>query len=117
VKVVIVTGSRQFTDVRRIWDALDDEKPDLVVHGGYEGERWSRGADSIAEQSCKRRQVDSHVMRAKWHTQRLAAGPIRNRRMLEAYPSALVLAFPLDGPGTRDCMKQAKDRGHEVKLP
>jgi hypothetical protein len=112
LKVVIVTGSRHWSEVQHIWRALTAEAPDLVVHGGCE-----TGADEIAERWCRRVHVDSHVFRAKWTEQRRSAGPIRNRRMLEAYPGALVLAFPLNGPGTRDCVVQATERGHEVRLP
>jgi hypothetical protein len=112
MKVVIVTGSRHWSEVQHIWRALDAERPDLVVHGGCE-----TGADDIAERWCRRRQIDSHAMRAKWTAQRNAAGPRRNRRMLEAYPGAAVLAFPLDGPGTRDCIRQATELGHEVRTP
>ena len=111
MKIVIVTGSRKWHEVQHIWRALAAEKPDLVVHGGY------RGADEIAERWCDRNAVDSHVFRAKWSEQRDAAGPRRNRRMLEAYPGALVLAFPLDGPGTRDCISQAVELGHQVRTP
>lgn len=109
-RVIIVTGSRDWTYRNRIWLVLDAEGPDLVVHGG------ARGADDLAEQWCKLREVDSHAMRAKW-SKGVDGQPRRNVRMLDAYPTATVHAFPLpDSVGTVHCMTEAERRGMHVVI-
>lgn len=111
---VIVTGSRIWPSHVVVWRVLDAHEPTLVVHGGADG------ADGMAESWCKSRQVDSHAVRAKWGSRPdidYGAGHARNRRMLELYPAALVLAFPYGkAAGTRGCMADAERLGHAVKV-
>lgn len=109
-RVVIVTGSRLWADEERIYAALDAAKPTLVVHGG------ARGADAIAHDWATLRGVPSRTFTANWLRYGRRAGPLRNGVMLRAYPKALVLAFPLDGPGTRDCIRQARGLGMHVRV-
>ena len=52
MKVVIVTGSREWTNMGLIFSVLSEEAPDLVVHGG------ARGADRIAHMWAVDREVD-----------------------------------------------------------
>ena len=112
MRKVIVTGSREFNVVTVIFDALTEVDPQLVIHGG------ARGADSWAEDWAHRNERDSHVFRPKWKSAygtNKAAGPMRNQRMLEAYPGTLVLAFITPtARGTWDCITRARLLGHEV---
>lgn len=51
------------------------------------------------------------MFRADWNKHGKAAGPIRNREMLEAAgKDAIVIAFP-GGRDTENCVKQAKELG------
>lgn len=50
---------------------------------------------------------------ANWSQYGRAAGPIRNKEMLEKEKPDLVIAFP-GGPGTRDMVRRAKEAGIEV---
>lgn len=50
---------------------------------------------------------------ADWNKHGKAAGPIRNRQMLDEGKPDLVVAFP-GGKGTADMVKVAKARGFEV---
>lgn len=114
-RVVIVTGSREWASRGVIFRALDAERPDLVVQGG------ARGADHFAHLWAVANQVDDRTMRAKWRRPDggvdYGAGHARNRRMLLAYPGALVLAFPLGlSKGTRGCMAEAERLGHVLKV-
>lgn len=112
-KVVIVTGSRNWTAYQSIFAALKVHGPNLVVHGGCES-----GADSWADEWCINNQVDTVTLRAKWGQRPnvdRSAGPKRNLRMLKAYPDATVLAFPLGAsPGTRGCIELARGLGMKV---
>lgn len=74
-----------------------------VMHGG------ATGADSCAGQWAKTQGLPVEVFPADWTTHGRAAGPIRNRVMLDQQP-ALVVAFP-GGAGTRNLVKQAATRG------
>jgi hypothetical protein len=103
--VVIVTGSRQWTDQDAIESLLENAMPDLVVQGG------ARGADEFARLWCAGSGVPCKTFHANWKALGRRAGIERNTRMLLAYPGAVVLAFPLGGPGTRHCMREAQRLG------
>ena len=106
--VIIVTGSRVWSAERVIVRVLEDAMPDLVVEGG------AAGADAIARAWCRANGIECKTFRANWSALGKRAGHERNGRMLAAYPTASVRAFPLGGPGTADCMRQARALGMRV---
>lgn len=118
---IVITGGREFLDADFMFEALDwlhgKEGPITeLAHGGQKTwmpwtERW-RGADYYAGQWADARGVpcrDFPVNDAEWKRLGKAAGPIRNRRMLDEFKPDRVYAFP-GGKGTRDCVKAALDR-------
>jgi hypothetical protein len=117
---VIVTGSRLWPSRTVICDVLEEMDPELVIHGN------ARGADQFAHDWAVRNERQFHGFPARWRTSGTAytaygydpkQGHARNGRMLDAYPSTLVLAFPFGAAkGTRDCIAQAIERWHEVKV-
>lgn len=113
MKAVIVTGSRIWKDYTIISRALSFHAPELLVTGACR-----QGADEMAEDWARRMGVDYVGMPARWdngHGCDRAAGFKRNIRMLEAYPGALVLAFPEgEARGTKHCVAAAEKRGHPV---
>ncbi|AXG81129.1 SLOG family protein [Streptomyces paludis] len=116
---VIVTGSRKWSDDRAVNRALervfDESGPFLLVHGAC-----STGADHYARVwvglagsllGCKEERWPAH-----WGRLGKAAGPERNRRMIEA-GADLVLAFPLpEGSGTQHTIGLAREAGIEVRV-
>jgi hypothetical protein len=109
--VIIVTGSRYLRDMTRIVAALEYHASTdvLIVHGG------ASGADRIADAWAIHNGYRVHCFKADWSHLGMAAGPRRNRAMLDAYPDALVLAFPMgESKGTRQCIAAARDRGMRV---
>lgn len=116
--VILVTGSRDWTNYGVIWRALEDEivafgsrqvKDILLIHGA------AIGADRLAAIAGRRLGLGVKGYRANWDRYGKKAGPIRNRKMLDLHPH-VVLAFPLpQSIGTVDCMDEAKRRGIEVK--
>lgn len=104
VRVVLVCGSRDWTDYAPVKEAIELFAHELpaptILHGG------ARGADGLAESVANRLGIPTRAELADWVGKGHAAGPDRNRRMLELGPD-LVLAFKDDGewdglaPGSR----------------
>lgn len=106
----IVTGSRDWTARAVLERVLTDACPGLIIQGG------ARGADMMALEWARANRVDYVTFSARWSELGKRAGIERNIRMLDAYPEATVIAFPLGGPGTRHCMAEAKKRGMPLRV-
>jgi hypothetical protein len=118
----MVTGTRDGEAVSTDWviDCLEAVDPDFVILGDC-----PTGVDAKALYWCKTslRPEQYKVHRADWDAARRAgnvraAGPIRNAAMVAhaVELGALVLAFPRGGPGTADCMRQARAAGLVVEV-
>lgn len=108
---IIVTGSRDWTDYEVLGRALAAHEPDLIVEGG------ARGADMVARLWAHENDVKWHTVAADWKAYGKAAGSMRNIKMLEEFPEALVIAFPLpQSRGTYHCIREAVKRGHKVMV-
>jgi hypothetical protein len=105
---VLVCGDRNWSDAETIRRRLERLPQDtVVVHGG------ARGADTLAGYTADGLGMVVGVFRAEWPRYGRAAGPLRNRAMLDTHPD-LVLAFHdnLDNSkGTKDCVTEARRRG------
>ena len=115
---VIVTGSRRWADELAVYDALwdvyNEHGPFELVHGDC-----STGADALAHLWWsivgKKLGITEQRFPAAWEARGKAAGPERNRRMVEA-GADLVLAFPLpEGSGTQMTIRLAKEAGIHVR--
>lgn len=108
----IVCGSRDYTDRARAFQILDAAVDRLglsfVIEGGADG------ADALAKAWREDRGVDGRTFKADWTGERRAAGPIRNKRMLDEGAPDLVIAFPPGPAGTYNMVKQAEERGIRV---
>lgn len=110
MKVVLVTGSRNWSDWDTITKVLTDAKPDLIITGSC-----ATGADHIAEQVAKRFEINYRGYPAKWGKHANSAGPRRNAVMAEQLNAmsssghaVVVLAFPqADSKGTQDMISRA----------
>jgi hypothetical protein len=115
---VLVCGGRDFTDRYVVARALSAYKPrgaelleaseHIIIHGGC-----PTGADKLADEWCDVWGVRKRVYLPDWQKHGRAAGPIRNRRMLEEGKPDLVVAFR-GGRGTADMVRQAKAAGLKV---
>jgi YspA, cpYpsA-related SLOG family len=98
VKIILVTGSRVWSDKWKMHELLTSLKPDLIVEGGQ------RGADKMAAAWCQKFGVDFLEAPALWGAYGKPAGRRRNELMLnvclalrEAMDSDLeVAAFPTE---------------------
>lgn len=113
--IVVICGSRYWTDISKIRDhvrPLLAFKPVTVITGG------ARGADAIAASIAVELGMTSEVHMAKWEQYGRAAGPIRNREMLDREPDQ-VLVFHENiksSRGSKDTYVEALRRGIPVKL-
>ena len=95
----------------------------LLLHGG------ARGADAAIGRAAQQLGWSSAVMPAQWERHGRAAGPIRNRELLEqaiakavahtspgSLASVLVVAFP-GGPGTASLVQQARRMATSSPVP
>jgi hypothetical protein len=106
---ILVCGSRYYTDFSRVHRVLAEygQAQPVIIHGD------AKGADSLAEAAAALLDFATERHVADWATHGKAAGPIRNRQMLDREPN-LVIAFG-DGKGTRDTVNEAGRRGIAVR--
>jgi len=111
---VLVCGGRDFRDVDGLTEALNKfhkEQPvSLLIHGA------ARGADGLAGLWANLRGIACRPYPADWSAHGRAAGPIRNKQMLDDGDPDVVIAFP-GGAGTRNMADQALRRGVDVVWP
>jgi Bifunctional DNA primase/polymerase, N-terminal/YspA, cpYpsA-related SLOG family len=128
-RTILVTGARDWSAGRRVVEVLDQAA--ARAEGGVRllvGD--APGADAHARAWAEARGVPVEVFQARWvqmtaeGKSRRAAGPERNRAMLDRLDQAegdrLVVAFhdELDhrSKGTRHCVAEARQRGYPVAL-
>jgi hypothetical protein len=107
----MVTGARDLADEEIVALMLNTLEPDRVIVGDC-----PTGADLHARLWCYAHSFVPEVCVADWKQHGRAAGPIRNAELVRraAVAGAVVLAFPRGGPGTADCIRQARAAGLEV---
>lgn len=111
---ILVCGSRYYADAKHIRRVLAEYLPDdletdepTVMHGDC------RGADKLAHDAAVDLGFWVEAHPANWKAHGKAAGPIRNRQMLDLRPE-LVIAFG-NGVGTRHTIAEASTRGIPVR--
>lgn len=116
--IILITGDRNWEDEDTIREALDlgggpkDNDVTQLAHGN------ARGADKLAGKVAAELGYEVFSFPANWAKYGRAAGPIRNREMLDLNPD-VVYAFHNDlasSKGTKDCVKEALKRGLFVYL-
>lgn len=112
---VLVCGGRAFNDRDLVEQSLytllrgvPKDEPLLVIHGAC-----PTGVDAIADDWAERNGLQMVRCPANWKAWGPAAGPLRNRAMIELCPQ-LVVAFP-GGKGTEGMVKLAEQFGIHVK--
>jgi hypothetical protein len=116
-KRILVCGGRDFTDYRLLCKTLDGLFPapmlppndTVIIHGD------AAAADRLAGQWATNKMLKVERYPADWAKHGRAAGPIRNKQMLEEDKPDLAVAFP-SGRGTANMMKQAREAGVPVRV-
>ncbi len=116
MRIRLITGGRHYKNRQKLRDVLDEEKPDMIVHGNC-----VTGADMLARQWASDNDKPQLVWPAEWDQHGHAAGPLRNEAMVRwvkqeedlCRDDVKVIAFS-GGDGTADCVAQARAAGLEV---
>lgn len=100
---ILVCGGRDFLDRSRVCSALErlGVKVTALIHGA------ARGADTLAANWAGSQGIPRKAFPADWSKDGIAAGPIRNAKMLKEGQPDLVVAFP-GGKGTWDMVRRAR---------
>lgn len=104
----IVCGGRNYSDQHRLFSELDGEGISVVIHG------CASGADMLAVLWAVQMGIPVVAFPADWDKHGRAAGPIRNKQMLDDGKPDIVIAFP-GGRGTENMISQAEAAGVLVR--
>lgn len=112
---ILVCGSREWSDFESVRSMLSTHRADetVIIHGNC------RGADKIAGYVGNELGMTVEVYPANWKKYGLAAGPIRNKEMLDKGKPDLVIAFHHNlesSVGTKDMITQAKRAGVDIYI-
>jgi hypothetical protein len=113
VNKVLVTGDRTWSAKHIIMQVLQEMKPKILIQGG------AKGADLLASECAKQLRITVINYIADWSQYGRAAGPLRNRAMIDENKPELVLAFHDNlekSKGTRNMIMLANNRGTPVHL-
>lgn len=115
---IVIAGSRGFEDYALLEQTLDrilaEQTEPVELISGH-----AKGADLLAQRFAKEKDLPIHIIKPDWKTYERAAGPIRNRQMLDyaKEESPLVIAF-WDGQskGTRNTIETARSLGIPAEI-
>lgn len=124
MKLLVVTGSREWADERAVERAIETFAPDVVMHGDCHVRGKPAGADKIADAFCVRRGTNVMRVPALWARFDMTAGPLRNNVMTEIAAACLrggmtveAAAFPCPpSRGTIDCITRLRAVGVFVRV-
>lgn len=112
--IVLICGDRNWDNFKVIENfILTLPKGTTIIEGDC------RGVDKISGYLARKHGLEVIAVRAKWEIYGLAAGPIRNKEMLDKYKPDLVVAFHNNvenSKGTKNMVEQAAKAGIEVRL-
>ncbi len=111
---ILCCGDRNWSSRIPIRAALAHLPADtVIIHGA------ARGADTIAGEEAARCGLEVKAYPADWDKYHKAAGPIRNKQMLDEGEPTEVFAFHndlLSSKGTKDMCKRALKAGLKVTV-
>ena len=110
---ILFCGDRNWTDYKVIADVIGELRPTVVIEGE------AKGADKMAQECAEYHGIEVLAFPAHWERYGAAAGPIRNRQMLDEGKPDMVVAFHNDiqnSKGTLNMVNQALKRGLPVQV-
>lgn len=112
-ETVLVTGDRTWDAKHIIMQVLQELKPSKVIQGG------ALGADTLARMCAAVLKIPCKEYVAEWNVYGRAAGPKRNKQMLDDGKPDLVVAFHDNlekSKGTKNMIMIANRHGVPVHL-
>lgn len=123
-KIILIAGDRYWTDLNCIKKAIEtfDSKETLIVHGACQG------ADQIGAKVANHLNFKVQSFPADWKKYGHAAGPIRNKQMVDYMLNMKKLDKELDlqvfafhnsietSKGTKHCIQYAKSKNIKVTV-
>ena len=110
---IIICGDRNWRDYWAIYDVISRlDRSSVIIHGA------AAGADTIAGIIGRKLGFEVVSVPAEWGKYGRAAGPIRNKIMLDMEPD-LVIAFHSDirnSKGTKNMLDIAAKKGVKTEL-
>jgi len=104
---LLVCGDRNYSDQDMMYEVLKQfDTNTVIIHGNC------KGADKIAGNIAETLGMTVLKFPALWEKYGRAAGPIRNKQMIDEGCPTLVIAFHKDidsSKGTKNMIKQASD--------
>ena len=108
---ILVCGSRHYLIYPEFKKYLEEMDVTSMVSGG------AQGADYLAQKYAEEKGIPIFIYPADWEKHGRAAGPIRNKQMLDEGKPDMVIAFwDRHSKGTKNMMDQAKKAGVPVKV-
>jgi len=112
--IIAISGSRNWTNrefIRSLLLGLKARTGEILVGD-------ARGVDAITRNLCEELKIPFRVFYADWDNLGKYAGVHRNSEMLDQQPDLLIAIHEdmTKSKGTRNMIKQASERGIEVKL-
>jgi hypothetical protein len=108
---VLVCGGRDFNDYEYFEAVLTTISLSMpitcIIHGD------ASGADSLAGKWAEKKNIQVEKYPADWKALGRAAGPIRNKQMIDEGKPDLVVAFP-GGRGTSNMVSLTKKSGIDL---
>ena len=105
---VIICGPRKVSKMQYVIDAVaasEIKKIDEVITGGE-----LTGVDKQADLWAEAHAIDRMIIPANWNRNARAAGPIRNGRMADLEPDAVIAVWNGESKGTKNMIETAKKR-------
>lgn len=111
--IILICGSRDWSDKSLILSTIVSLRPTKIIHGAC------RGADIIAGEVAKELGISVQEFPADWNRYGRSAGPRRNQQMLDEGKPDMVIAFHDNiesSKGTKDMISRTKNSGIEFKV-
>ena len=110
---VVVAGGRKFNDYKMLEANLDNllsKMEDIEIVSGV-----ANGADKLGERYSKERGYKLKQFPADWNTHKYAAGPIRNKQMLD-YCDAVIVFWDGVSRGSMNMINITKKANKPIRI-
>lgn len=106
-----IIGTRTFENYEQLESIINDlgNKPTEIISGG------AAGADALAERYATENGIKMTIIKADWGKHGKAAGPIRNKLIVEACEQ-MVAMWDGQSKGTKNSIDNAKAHGKPTKI-